>query len=74
MQSIDLTTPAAALAYLESLEGDTMELSGAHEAPSTIDDAVQAITGESANRFGQLHRRWVWSKSDLLEALRDAIA
>ena len=74
MQSLDLTTPAAALAYLASLPEETLELSGAHEHPSTVDDAVTAVTGESANRFGEMHRKWVWEKEELLAALREAQA
>jgi hypothetical protein len=72
MNTIDLTTPAAAAAYLRSLDPSTpVELAGAYEnrPASAASDAVAVITGETSNAWAVSQNRWAWTAGELVAAL-----
>jgi hypothetical protein len=72
MNTIDLTTPAAAAAYLRSLDPSTpVELAGAYEnrPASAASDAVAVITGETSNAWAVSQNRWEWTAGELVAAL-----
>jgi hypothetical protein len=67
---IDLTSPAKAIAYLESLPADqAISLPGSGET-TTDGDAVRAICGMSANEWANLRGQWEWTAGNLTAALR----
>jgi len=70
MNTIDLTSPSAAIAHLLTCDpSEEIILPGAGE-PSTIEgDIVRAVTGEDANHWASTKRRWVWTAKDLVDAL-----
>lgn len=73
MNSINLTSPAAALAYLSSLPAQTiLELPGAGDPRpnSPAADAVQVITDQSANAWAASRNRWEWTAGELVAELR----
>lgn len=71
MKTIDLTSPEAALAYLESISADkTISLPGSNEANTNEGDAVSVITGESANDWANSKGEWEWTADSLVEAMR----
>lgn len=72
MKAIDLTTAASALAYLQSIPGDTpISLPGACEPlpDPGPGDAVAVITGQSANQWAASMNRWDWTAEELIAAL-----
>lgn len=72
MKTIDLTTTAAALAYLRSLPAETeISLPGAyHTLPnSPAADAVEVLAGESANAWATAAGRWDWTAGELVQEL-----
>lgn len=72
MKNIDLTTPAAAFAYLRSLDPSTeIELPGAYDPKPTSPaaEAVRAITDESPNAWATSMNRWEWTAGELIKAL-----
>lgn len=72
MKTIDLTSPAAALAYLRSLPSDqAISLPGANETNTNEGDAVRAITGQSANEWAARYNRWEWTAGELVFQLVD---
>lgn len=69
---IDLTTKAAALAYLRGLDLSTeIELPGAYESKpnSAAADAVAVITEESPNSWAARMNRWEWTAGELVSSL-----
>jgi hypothetical protein len=77
MKTIDLTTPASALAYLRSLDPATeISLPGAHETQPDPGpgDAVAKITGQSANQWATAMNRWEWTAGELVAALQPTAA
>jgi len=71
---IDLTTPAAALAYLRSLPADyVIEIPDKFDpAPeSAAVTAVSVITGETAYNFAASEDRWIWTVSELIAGIEN---
>ncbi len=72
MKNIDLTSPAAALAYLRSLDPATeIELPGAFD-PNPADpaaDAVRVITDEDPNQWAASRGKWEWTAAELIAEL-----
>lgn len=71
MNTIDLTSPEAALDYLNglpALERISLPATGG-EAASPVADAVRAITGESAHSWAANRGQWEWLAWELTEAL-----
>lgn len=69
---IDLTTPEAAMSYLRSLPADqAVELPGSYNPlPNTpAADALEVISGESANAWACARSRWEWTVAELLAEL-----
>ncbi len=67
---INLTSPAAALAFLRSLPSDqAISLPGRGENETIEGDAVRAITGNSANGWASTQRRWDWTAAELVEEM-----
>lgn len=71
--SLDLTTPAAALAYLKTIDSPTVEIAGAGDQLSPVDDAIRAITGESSNSFALSQNCWLWSTPELVRVLAEYV-
>lgn len=70
MSTIDLTSPAAALAYLRSLPAaEVIALTGQGEESTVAADAVRAIAGISANDWAAREGRWEWTAAELAEAM-----
>lgn len=74
MKTIDLTTPAAALAYLRTLPADqSISLPGPMESTAE-GDAVRIITGyANANQWAAMQRQWDWMAGDLVREVLDYV-
>jgi len=73
MKTIDLTTVASCLAFLDSRPDDEIIILRGHLSRATDpeSDAVSHITGEPCNNWCASHNRWEWTKKDLIAALID---
>lgn len=72
MNTIDLTTPSAALNYLRSLPSDqAISLPGHYTESTTEGDAFRALTGEAPHAWAGNQRRWEWTAGELVVALEE---
>jgi hypothetical protein len=75
MNTIDLTSPEAALNYLRSLPAKTELSLPGHLESNTEGDAVRAVTGcDNANNWANSHRRWDWTAEELVAQLEAEIS
>lgn len=70
MKTLDLTSPAKARAYLESLGPDTIIELPAAGMRSAAADAVGVLAEQDASVFAREFGRWEWTVKEVLDAAR----